>query len=69
MSTASKTNGKENSIANLEGTKQTGIAFYTPDRRVPLADHKLSKGWAKRMYMENWCSDFVPSRQSLDHAG
>jgi hypothetical protein len=85
MSTASKPDGRGNSIADLERTKQTVIAFYTRDHRAPpaalmrrpvgewigkiaraflgmredrnrldsLADHKLSKGWAKRMYLEN----------------
>jgi Protein of unknown function (DUF2917) len=85
MSTAGKLDGKENSIADLERTKQTAIASYTRDHRAPtaalmqrpvggwigriaraslrmredrnrldpLADHKLSKGWAKRMYLEN----------------
>jgi hypothetical protein len=69
MSTASKTNGKENSIANLEGTKQTGIAFYTPDHRVPLARSQAFKRVGETDVSGKWCSDFVPSRQSLDHAG
>jgi hypothetical protein len=85
MNTAAKADGKENSIADLERTKQTIIASYTRDHGEPkaalmqrlvggwigkiaraslrlrgdriqlevLADHRLSKGCAKRMYLEN----------------
>jgi Protein of unknown function (DUF2917) len=85
MSTASKPDGKENSIANLARNERTVTAFYKRDHRAPpaalmerpvggwrskitrafrrmrenrsglgaRADHKLSKGCAKRMYLEN----------------
>jgi hypothetical protein len=85
MSTASKPDGKENSIAGLARKKPTVIPYYTRDHRAPpaagrqrpvgewrrkvasaflrmrenrsqleaRADHKLSKGSAKRMYLEN----------------
>jgi hypothetical protein len=85
MSTASKPDGKENSIADLERNKQALIALYRRDHTAPpaplmqrpvegwlskipraflrrredrnrleaLADHKVSKGWAKQMYLEN----------------
>jgi hypothetical protein len=51
MITASKPDGRETSIADLERNKQTVFAFYTRDHRAPPAPlmQRLVGGWISKI--------------------